>query len=236
MVGARERFLNQGFYQPVSEALNQLAAQALPETNPTQPAGVIDLGCGEGYYTAALDQHFKREAITAQIVGLDISKHAIKTACRKERSISWLVASSAIIPLAQQSIDLAIIVFSRVLSEPLQQVIKASGKVILAYPGPEHLYSLRTLIYDSVQDKPFNAGQQLGPNFKLIEQHRVNYDISLDSSAQISDLLAMTPHGQRIRAEKREQIIAQPKLDTQVDIQLAVFQHLAKIESNEPDD
>lgn len=236
MVSARERFLKQGFYQPVSEVLNQLAAQTLPESNPRQPAGVIDLGCGEGYYTAALDQHLKRAAITADIVGLDISKHAIKSACRKERSISWLVASSAAVPLGQQSIDLAIIVFSRVLSEPLQQVIKARGKVILAYPGPEHLRSLRTLIYDSVQDKPFNAKQQLGPNFELIEQQRVNYDISLDNPLQISDLLAMTPHGQRIRAGKREQIIAHQKLDTRVDIQLAVFQHLAKIESNEPDD
>jgi 23S rRNA (guanine745-N1)-methyltransferase len=49
-------------------------------------ARIIDAGCGEGFYTAAV-----RDALNADVCGADISKAAlIAAACaRRRRSHSW---------------------------------------------------------------------------------------------------------------------------------------------------
>ncbi len=225
MVSARERFLSAGFYQPVSDALNQLAFDQL-KVLPTAHPQLIDLGCGEGYYTQALEQHLTQQGISPDIFGLDISKHAIKAACRRSKTLTWAVGSSAQIPVAEHSVDLATILFSRVLSAPLSLALKPGGKVILGFPGSTHLYSLREQIYDQVQDKPFDPQKQLGESYQQIDHRQLSYQIRLEGTEQIADLLAMTPHGQRIRAEKRAQILSQPLLETEVDIQLAVFERI----------
>ena len=83
MLSHRQAFLDAGHYQPVSDAINQLL---VAET----PARVLDMGCGEGYYTSRLASVLPQ----AQLAGLDISKDAILKACRRSKDIQWLVASS----------------------------------------------------------------------------------------------------------------------------------------------
>ncbi|MEG0541668.1 MAG: 50S rRNA methyltransferase, partial [Angelakisella sp.] len=46
MVMARSEFLGKGYYAPLREALSRLCVQYAP-----QGAALLDLGCGEGYYT-----------------------------------------------------------------------------------------------------------------------------------------------------------------------------------------
>ena len=59
----RRAFLETGCYEPISDALNE-TAKALGATGP-----ILDVGCGEGYYSARL-----AEALGAELTGLDIDE------------------------------------------------------------------------------------------------------------------------------------------------------------------
>jgi len=49
MVKARWEFLGKGYYAPLREALSRLCVQYAPHG-----AALLDLGCGEGYYTSGV--------------------------------------------------------------------------------------------------------------------------------------------------------------------------------------
>ena len=88
MVQARRDFLDQGHYRQLSDQINQLVLNSLPET----PSRILDMGCGEGFYTAALEQALSDAGREDALIGLDISKHAVKSACALAASPStgWL--------------------------------------------------------------------------------------------------------------------------------------------------
>ena len=66
MMQARRAFLNAGYYQALSDRVNELAQ----EYGKGQPE-ILDLGCGEGYYSERLQQ-----AVGGELYGLDISRTA----------------------------------------------------------------------------------------------------------------------------------------------------------------
>ena len=66
---ARKAYLNKGYYDPI---LNQVIT-CIDEFKHQDDLSILDLGCGEGYYTQGLKKHFEN----SDIYGLDISKIAI---------------------------------------------------------------------------------------------------------------------------------------------------------------
>lgn len=220
MVRARTRFLDADFYRPVLEQL-----VAVLDTQLSSSAKIVDLGCGEGYYTAGLRQHRLTQGFQDQVLGLDISKHAVRAAARRDKQITWIVGSSARIPVPDQSIDLALIIFSKVLSAPLERALKPGALLLIAYPGTNHLMSLRKLIYDEVREKSSAPDAHLSEDFQRVTEAGEPFEITLKGTEQICDLLAMTPHGQRIKEANRAEILNQPTLTTCVDIRLALFRY-----------
>ncbi len=92
MISARRDFLDAGFYQPMRDKVAQLVAEHLPEDNPQ----VLDIGCGEGYYTYQIYQQLKSK--NPQVYGLDVAKVAIKYAAKRYAPIQFCVASSQRLP------------------------------------------------------------------------------------------------------------------------------------------
>ena len=84
MISARQRFLNHGIYQPVSEKLNEILAGLLADKH---PATVLDAGCGEGYYLNRFTEYYKHASPESNIscLGLDISKPAIIAAAKRNK-------------------------------------------------------------------------------------------------------------------------------------------------------
>ena len=69
---SRRSFLEADFYAPIARALIDTAREM-------QAVGpILDIGCGEGYYCTRL-----AEAMDAELVGLDISKEAVRCASAK---------------------------------------------------------------------------------------------------------------------------------------------------------
>ena len=69
---SRRAFLEEGHYRPIIDALIDAARQR----SITGP--IVDVGCGEGYYSARL-----AEALGTELLGLDISKEAVRCAAAK---------------------------------------------------------------------------------------------------------------------------------------------------------
>lgn len=227
MVAAREQFLALGLYQSISDQLNQLVLEQIKDLQDDSHNSIIDLGCGDGYYSSRLREHLNASHRQPELLGIDISKHAIKAACRRDPKITWAVASAANTPVIDKSFRIATVVFSRLFSTDLERIIELGGKLVVVYPGPKHLLSLRSLIYDRVVEKPYSAANELSPQFRLIDEQSVDQSIQLTSSHQISHLLAMTPHGQRIRSDKRAAIASLSELNTELDVKFAVFERVA---------
>jgi 23S rRNA (guanine745-N1)-methyltransferase len=218
MVLARKEFLNRGHYEKISDELNRLAKEFC---GIIQPINYSDLGCGEGYYTERLKRSFANTSITT--CGIDISTPAIKSACKRDTSIQWLVASASHIPIASASQDLASCLFFRFDGHEVARILKTDGILISANTGAEHLIELRQHLYDDVKlDKP---------EAKLVDESRlehlksVNFKqlINLNSQIEIEQLLTMTPHYWRVTQEKKQALSDLDQLKVSLDIQLDVY-------------
>ena len=219
MIDARARFLGAGHYAPVAEALVGTIAANLPEA---RPSVVVDAGCGDGYYLWRLRQSIT--ATSADAYGLDVSRHAIRRAARRDLCSTYVVASNHRLPLQDRSIDVLFSHFSPVDPEEFVRVLAQGGKIILGLPGPEHLFSLKQLIYStpvphSLED-PLAACSALA----LTATRRIQFDLRIESAQHVADLLAMTPFYWSASATIQELLKQRDRLDTTVDVILRTYQ------------
>ena len=75
MARARRDFLSKDYYAPLREALCSIALSHTGD----YPA-ILDTGCGEGYYTAGIQQVLAAAGKSPRIAGIDISKFILRSA------------------------------------------------------------------------------------------------------------------------------------------------------------
>jgi 23S rRNA (guanine745-N1)-methyltransferase len=236
MVIARQAFLNSNFYRPISDSLNQIVvdmALKLDLSKPEKPLQVLDIGCGEGYYSQRLHNSLSDHQIDHKLFGLDISKDAVIAAAKRakaddDKQSEWLVASAIDIPLQEQSIDIATCLFTRLMPESYHQVIKQDGLFICVNTGEKHLIELREKLYDKITKVEFDPVKNMGEDFELVDHQQVSYQNTLSSQQQIQDLLLMTPHNWRTKAENKESLSSLEELTVTIDAQIHVFKAKAK--------
>lgn len=231
MVIARQAFLNSDFYRPISDSLNQIIVDAALKTE--QPIQVLDIGCGEGYYSQRMHHSLSDHQIEHKLFGLDISKDAVIAAAKRAKveaanasttdKSEWLVASAIDIPLQAQSIDIATCLFTRLMPESYHKVIKQDGFFICVNTGEKHLIELREKLYDKITKVEFDPIKNMGENFELVDHQQVSYQNTLSSQQQIQDLLLMTPHNWRTKAENKESLASLEELTVTIDAQIHVF-------------
>lgn len=214
MVTARREFLGAGHYAPLAEHFAELAKQQAPHH-------WLDVGCGEGYYTQQLAQSLPHAANYA----LDISREAIKQASKLTKQVNWLVASMARIPLADQSCDLIATIFSPFNWQEALRVMSKEGGILRLGPSQNHLIELREKLYDEVRSYQDDKHlQQIPSRLTLAFTDYLTYSLTLNEEQDRKNLLAMTPHGWRASAEKRQRVIAQP-LTVTVSVRYDYFTH-----------
>ena len=217
MVKARSHFLDQGFYQPISDAINHIVANYSQTID--EPV-IIDTGCGDGYYTDrlmhALDQR-------AEVAGFDISKFAIRAATRRNKTIAWFVANSNALPVADHSCDIVLSLFAPVQVEEFKRVLKPNGRLLIAGTSQHHLLELRRLLYENLREKPAAATNPLRDSFNIETCRTLNKRITLPDNDAITQLVSMTPHFWRAKPERKASLQALEKLSLTLDIKLEWF-------------
>jgi 23S rRNA (guanine745-N1)-methyltransferase len=214
MMSARRDFLNAGGYLPLAEKVAKIGKQYLKIN---KHANLLDLGCGEGYYTNII----KNALPDHSVYGLDISKIAIRYAAKRYTNVGFCVASAYQIPLPDNSIDLMIRIYAPSKAEELIRVIKENGYLITVTPAPRHLYQLREIIYDHVNDHA--QENDAIENFIKVEQIRLTYELPISDQKQRLDLINMTPFAWKFTSEKIDLLLNQSILKVECDFNIEVF-------------
>lgn len=180
---ARRAFLEAGFYTPIVETLCRLSENG--------KGPVLDVGCGEGYYSTRL-----AKAMGASLVGLDISKEAVRFAAGQYKNAQWLCASAARLPLADSSFGLVTSLFSLTAAEEFSRVLMPEGTYIQVIAAPDHLLGLKGIIYDGLIRKEKVLTPEL-PGFSLEKSEPLRFSFTVEGP-QVQNLLSMTPHQYRV--------------------------------------
>ncbi len=216
MATARNRFLSGGYYQPLCDALAQLALQYTSET-----VSVLDSGCGEGYYSAAIYQALAQAGRKVNLAGVDLSKHALRRAAKREKAAEFAVASVYDIPVADRSADLILNCFSPLALEEFLRILKPGGVYFYVVPGEKHLWELKEILYEN----PYPNTEKLTPyeGFTYLEVRPVDGVIHLPDQQTISDLFQMTPYFWKTPKSGTEKLAALDSLDTAISFRIHVF-------------
>ncbi len=166
-----------------------LASGKVQQELPLLDLNVIDIACGQGYFSRAL------ELAGAKVTGADISGELIaKAKERSPKTISFHIASADKLNFAQDnSFDVAIIIlslqnienFSGALSEA-SRVLKPKGKLVVVLNHPA---------FRIPQKSSWEWDAKKGKQYRRIESYLKEYKIEID----------MTP-GEKDKSKKQKTI------------------------------
>ena len=210
-VQARRAFLSAGHYAPLQQAV-------VEKIKALRIEHLLDIGCGEGYYTDAMQSE------VMQCIGVDIAKNAVQVAAKLNKEVTWVVGTGATLPVMDQSIDLCSSLFSPIPKEEILRVLKPNAYLMVVTPAPQHLYAMREALFEEVQaHDPHKFVHQLEDTFELLEEHVIDAPMLL-SQQELKHLIAMTPYAYKAKAERRNDLEAKEQYALNAQFQLFIFQ------------
>jgi 23S rRNA (guanine745-N1)-methyltransferase len=176
-LAARRRFLSSGGYAPI--------AAALAETVGIVDGAVLDVGCGEGYYTSHLrgtDRY-----------GLDVSKRAVQMAARTLPDATFVVGSAYRLPVQDASLAVVTSVFAPHPLDEFARVLRPGGRWVTVTPGPMHLVEMRPASDGAAGSKALERQRRrtTAPEGST-SARRLEFGLDLDDTTA-DDLFLMTP-------------------------------------------
>lgn len=210
MVLARRRFLELNHYDFLRQhLLTKIIARG--------PKAIVDLGCGEGYYTGFIAEASQLK----EVYGVDISKDAIRYSAKRSKSVHYSVATNSKTPFADGQFDLILNVFAPLVGKECAHILNSKGVIISAAPGEQHLIELKQAIYDQVE---LHDTAKAPEGFQLVNTENISQTVVLKSSDEITDLLTMTPFGWKIVPDKKEALLANDTFSVTLSFDINVFE------------
>jgi len=201
MALARYEIMEAGFYAPLKDAVVRALGQTLQN-----PAVIADCGCGECYYTSAVQAAFPQ----AQVLATDISKEALGVAKRRGGTLQKAVASSFSLPIASESCDAALNLFSPFVREEYARILKPGGILLMVIPLEDHLWELKKAVYETpYKNEPKQA-------------ERVDYRKRLQQP-WICELFAMTPYAIKSSPEDSQKLSALTELEVTFSFRIFIY-------------
>ena len=219
MVAARARFLQAGYYAPFGQALARLCCQAAQAQG--KPLHILDMGCGEGYYSRCVAQALEDSGLAYELIGLDIAKPAVRRAARLAPvGCSYAVASSFASPVRTGWADVVLNVFSPFAREEFLRVLRPGGLLLYAVPGPMHLFGLKQVLYDTPYQNPEQQVEY--PGFAPAGEVQVQDHIRVEGEA-VQDLFAMTPYYWNTPRQGAQRLAQQTVVETDIQFRFLQF-------------
>ena len=211
MVRSRTEFLNAGYYEPLKKHIIQTARGYLyPESN------VVDAGCGEGYYTSAL-----QEETGCQVLGIDLSKEALRAAAKRNGSLLLAVSGASSIPVPDESIHLVLSIFAPCFPDEFSRVLMPDGILLRAVPTENHLWGLKAAVYEKPYWNP--PPDTALDHFDFLYASTLSYQIELDNNEMIQNLFRMTPYYYKTGKEDQAKLQELKSLTTEIGFSVQVF-------------
>ena len=183
----RQQILEAGFYQAILETISDLLATS--KTSQT----VLDIGCGEGFYSRKLQEKHSDKTFYA----FDISKDSVQIAAKSEPNwaVNWFVGDLARLPIEDASMDILLDIFSPANYGEFRRVLSKDGILIKVIPTENHLKEIRQMVQEQLTKKDY-SNQDIREHFQehfSIQSSQIASLTKLITEEQRQALLAMTP-------------------------------------------
>jgi len=183
----RQEILEAGFYQTTLETISDLLARL--KTAKT----ILDIGCGEGFYSRRLQERHSDKTFYA----FDISKDSVQIAAKSEPNwaVNWFVGDLARLPIKDASMDILLDIFSPANYGEFRRVLSKDGILIKVIPTENHLKEIRQMVQDQLTKKDY-SNQDIKEHFQehfSIQSSQIASLTKPISAEQRQALLAMTP-------------------------------------------
>lgn len=218
MITGRRDFFDVGHYRALADGVAGVVVSYLPDS---AERVVVDAGCGEGYYLRRLRARLVEQGQEASTVlcGIDISKHAIRVAAKRDPRGLYAVAGTYRMPVLPDRVDVLLTHFSPVSAADFRRVVRPGGVVLVGGPGEDHLYSFKELLYDTPAKHEPAAPTLAGESgFELTNVHRIRYKLALRGPGEVASLLMMTPYYWSVDQATQARLAELGSLDTEVDV------------------
>ncbi|MDU7016225.1 MAG: methyltransferase domain-containing protein, partial [Streptococcus mitis] len=136
----RQQILQSGFYQVILEVVSDLLS------NSKNAKTILDIGCGEGFYSRKLQERHPDKTFYA----FDISKDSVQIAAKSEPNwaVNWFVGDLARLPIKDTSMDILLDIFSPANYGEFRRVLSKDGILIKVIPTENHLKEIRQKVQD----------------------------------------------------------------------------------------
>jgi len=183
----RQQILEAGFYQAILEAVSDLLS------NSKNAKTILDIGCGEGFYSRKLQERHPDKTFYA----FDISKDSVQIASKSEPNwaVNWFVGDLARLPIKDASMDILLDIFSPANYGEFHRVLSKNGILIKVIPTENHLNEIRQKVQDQLTNKDY-SNQDIKNHFQEHFTILSNQTVSLTKTIttdQLQALLSMTP-------------------------------------------
>ena len=147
----RQLVLENGFYDHILTSLSECLSPL------DHPANILDIGCGEGYYSRSLQERYPDHSFYA----FDLSKESIQLAAKSDQEwkVKWFVGDLARLPLLDQSMDLLLDIFSPANYQEFKRVLAPDGRLIKVIPTATHLQEIRQKVKDHLDQVDYSNEQ-----------------------------------------------------------------------------
>ena len=183
----RQQILEAGFYQAILEVVSNLLS------NSKNTKTILDIGCGEGFYSRKLQERHPDKTFYA----FDISKDSVQIASKSEPNwaVNWFVGDLARLPIKDASMDILLDIFSPANYEEFRRVLSKDGILIKVIPTKNHLKEIRQKVQNQLTNKDY-SNQDIKEHFQEHFTILSNQTASLTKTItadQLQALLSMTP-------------------------------------------
>ena len=183
----RQLILEAGFYQAILEAISDLLS------NSESAKTILDIGCGEGFYSRKLQESHSDKTFYA----FDISKDSVQIAAKSEPNwaVNWFVGDLARLPIKDASMDLLLDIFSPANYGEFRRVLSKNGILIKVIPTENHLKEIRQKIQDQLTKKDYSnqdIKNHFQEHFSILSSQTASLTKTI-TAEQLQALLSMTP-------------------------------------------
>ena len=183
----RQQILEAGFYQAILEAVSDLLS------NSKNAKTILDIGCGEGFYSRKLQERHPDKTFYA----FDISKDSVQIAAKSEPNwaVNWFVGDLAFLPIKDASMDILLDIFSPANYGEFKRVLKENGLLIKVIPTENHLKEIRQKVEKQLTNKDYSnqdIKDHFQNNFTILSSKTASLTKPI-TAEQLQALLSMTP-------------------------------------------
>ena len=183
----RQQILEAGFYQAILEAVSDLLS------NSKNAKTILDIGCGEGFYSRKLQEDHSEKTFYA----FDISKDSVQIAAKSEPNwaVNWFVGDLARLPIKDASMDILLDIFSPANYGEFRRVLSKDGILIKVIPTKNHLKEIRQKVQDQLTNKDYSnqdIKEHFQEHFTILSSQTASLTKTI-TAEQLQALLSMTP-------------------------------------------